>query len=120
MPRSAWPRCCVKSKSVTPASSRIDEAVPCADPECLTDTGDRNLAEPEQDGDHTYYACTACGYSFGYQRLETVAVNAEGACAVGVPEPLRRAASAAMEQAVAAETRRQPVPLQIGRRNAAT
>lgn len=84
------------------------DTVPCNDPGC------RGRAEPEQDGDHTYFECLECGYAFGFTRLETVAVQRDGACAVGVPEDIRRAASLPMTNALAAS---QPLPLlSIGRR----
>lgn len=94
--------------------SRFDTAVACADPECLDDTGQPSWAEPEQDGDHVYFECVVCGYTFGYERLQTapVAVDSGGVCAVGVPESLRRFASAGMDQALASQG---PL-LQIGRR----
>lgn len=82
------------------------EARRCADPEC------GGLAEPEQDGEHRYLECTCCGYAFGWERVETVAVNPEGGCSVGIPETIRRAASTAMENALARQGR--PPLLQIG------
>lgn len=82
---------------------------PCPDPEC------GGLGEPEQDGDHTYCECTTCGYAFDYQRLAAVAVAPDGtSCAAGIPEHLRRAASAPVENTLAAT--RPPLLLQIGRR----
>lgn len=83
------------------------ESVRCADPECS------GRAEPEQDGDHTYFECEECGYAFGFTRLETVAVQPDGACSVGVPEDLRRAASQPMTKALRASG---PPLLSIGRR----
>jgi hypothetical protein len=85
------------------------DSVPCADPGC------RGRAEPEQDGDHTYFECVTCGYGFGFQRVETIAVNRDGQCSVGIPEDVRRAASQPMTNALAAS---QPPLLSIGRRNA--
>lgn len=78
-------------------SSHLDEAVACADPECGA------TAEPEQDGEHRYYECPACGFAFGYQRLrpQAVGVNPDGACAVGIPEDVRRRASQPFETAQA-------------------
>lgn len=73
------------------------EAVACKDPACP------GLAEPEQDGDHTYYECDLCGYSFGFERAETVAVNPDGACSVGIPESVRRVASQPMTNVLAAQ-----------------
>lgn len=84
------------------------DSVRCNDPAC----GGR--AEPEQDGDHTYFECVECGYAFAFQRVETVAVNPEGRCSVGIPEDVRRAASQPMTNALAAS---RPLPLlSIGRR----
>jgi hypothetical protein len=50
------------------------------------------LAEPEQDGDLTYYACS-CGYEWGYQQE----VQQDNSCQLGVPEDIRRAAQPAPE-----------------------
>lgn len=61
---------------------RIDEAVACP-------AGCGLTAEPEQDGDVTYLACTDCGYEFGYQRVDTT----EPSCERGIPEHVRRQAS---------------------------
>lgn len=83
------------------------ESAPCADPQC------NGRAEPEQDGDHTYMECAECGYAFGFTRVETVAVNPDGGCSVGVPEDVRRAASRPMTNALAAT---EPPLLSIGRR----
>jgi len=62
------------------------------------------MAEPEQDGEHCYYSCPTCGYLFGFStaRLSLTAQN-DGACAVGVPEDVRRAASAPMRNVLAAQ-----------------
>lgn len=85
---------------------RRDELVPCIDPEC----GD--MAEPEQDGDHRYYAC-GCGMEFGYSRMQTtvLAEDADGNCSVGIPEDVRRAASQPMLTAMAKEKAAAPVDL---------
>jgi hypothetical protein len=64
----------------------VDEPVPCGDPECAEAGG---MAEPESDGELRYYACTTCGYEFGYE----MARQDEGACSLGIPEEVRRAAS---------------------------
>jgi len=69
-----------------------------------------HVAEPEQDGDLTYYACTGCSYEFGWQHRRA---NDDTCCAVGIPEPLRRRASTAAEHALASA---QPLLLQIGKR----
>jgi hypothetical protein len=99
-------------------SNHVAEAAVCFDPECLDDTGTRSVAEPEQDGDHRYLVCTVCGGEFGYTRITPADLDPDidGTCAVGVPADLRRRASAAMENTLAAA---QPLPLlQIGRRRA--
>jgi hypothetical protein len=84
------------------------ESVPCADPQC------RGRAEPEEDGDHTYFECLECSYAFGFTRTETVLAYRDGSCAVGVPEDIRRAASQPMTNALRASD---PLPLlSIGRR----
>lgn len=82
------------------------ETVRCADPQCS------GRAEPEQDGDHTYFECEDCGYAFGFTRL-SVSVQPAGACSVGIPEDVRRAASQPMTNALAASG---PPLLSIGRR----
>lgn len=90
------------------ASSNVGEAVACY-------FGCDAVAEPEQDGDTAYLHCPDCGNDFGFQReVVSVTANPGGTCAVGVPEQLRRRASAGMENAL----RRQPPLLQIGRRDA--
>ena len=94
----------------------IDTAVACLDPDCITDVGARSVAEPEHDGDYRYYCCTTCGHTFGFVQSTSYAIAAQngGFCAVGVPEDVRRAASAPMEHSIAAA---QPGPLlTIGRR----
>lgn len=95
-------------------SNHVGESVACRDPECADAAGNPSAAEPEQDGEHRYYACTTCGFAFGFERAQAVAVNSAGTCAVGIPEDLRRRASAAMEGALAATP--PPLLLQIGRR----
>lgn len=95
------------------------DAKPCANPECPTldpeSTVFNSLVEPEVDGDHRYYECEECGYAFGYERVGE-GIRVEGACAAGVPESVRRAASAPMEGALADEKKSQPVPVTIRRR----
>lgn len=92
---------------MTPAASRLDDARRCPDGDCGA------IAEPEQDGDHRYFECTHCGYGFGYARLDTLSVSSTSTCAVGIPEDIRRAASAVTERALGT----QPL-LTIGRRHA--
>lgn len=84
----------------------MSQEVPCPDPEC----GGR--AFPEQDGDHIYYECEDCGFNFGYERAPQPAVtgDAQGACSIGVPESIRRAASKHMENAMAGLDDLQPLP----------
>jgi len=41
------------------------------------------LAEPDEDGDLTYYACPLCGYEFGYRRRTAASTTAT--CAAGIP-----------------------------------
>lgn len=69
---------------------RVDEPVPCGDPECLQV---QPSAQPETDGDLLYYACP-CGYEFGYQQVR----QGEGTCAAGLPESVRHAVSFAPAQ----------------------
>lgn len=69
-------------------------------------------AEPEQDGDVAYFVCAEnCGFEFGWHRITTQ--NTDEHCAVGIPEAVRRRASAPAEHALAAS---QPPLLQIGKR----
>jgi hypothetical protein len=69
----------------------VDEPVPCFDPECAEDGG---MGFPEADGDLRYYACPECGMEFGYEQVRQDA----GACQIGIPEEVRRAASIAPAQ----------------------
>lgn len=80
------------------------DARPCRDSECL------GVAEPEIDGEHRYFECPECGFCFGYERIQ---VSTTDNCAIGVPEDVRRRASAPMEEAM---QRTQPVPIQLGRK----
>jgi hypothetical protein len=82
----------------------VDEPVPCGDPECAEKGG---LGFPEADGELRYYACTTCGYEFGYEMTR----QPEGTCQLGIPEEVRRIASIVPAQ------EKQPVFLgTIGRR----
>lgn len=63
----------------------VDEPVTCHDPECSLP---QPSAQPEMDGDLLVYACP-CGYEFPAGRVG----QPESACAAGVPESVRRAAS---------------------------
>lgn len=78
----------------------------CADEECVDEFGVRSIAEPEQDGDLTYWTCLVCGYEFGYQRAPDP--NAEPSCQLGIPESVRRQGSVEPER----------VPVTLGRRRA--
>jgi hypothetical protein len=88
------------------------DARPCANPEC-----DNQEVEPEQDGEHLYFECEECGYGFGWEKIEE-GVRLEGNCSIGVPESVRRASSAGMEGAIAAQKPAGVVDLglSIGRR----
>lgn len=80
----------------------------CGDPECS------GQAEPEQDGEHcSYWACPECGFEFGYELMSPD--SDEGACQIGVPENIRRAASAPAQRVFDEQTRGLPV-VQIQRR----
>lgn len=72
----------------------LTEELPCANPDC-----DEEAVEPETDGDVRYWECGECGYAWGYERLSE-ATKIEGTCALGVPESLRKAASAPAEGAL--------------------
>ena len=94
--------------------------LPCFDPECAAVGG---VGEPEQDGEHRYFACTVCGNEFGWERVisETLALDPDGACSIGVPEDVRRVVSAPMEAAMRKaeqdeQRRTNQVPITIGRR----
>ena len=84
-------------------SLEISELRTCKDPECLDESGDPNVAEPEQDGDHKFWVCVECGYEFGWELVESnpTSIDAEGSCAAGVPADLRRAVSGVTEAAAA-------------------
>lgn len=62
----------------------VGQTAACGDPEC------EGYAEQEVDGDHRYMECTTCGFTWGYER---VGEASDGTCAIGVPEPIRLAAS---------------------------
>ena len=88
----------------------LDKAVPCRDPSCEDpETGERSLAEPDQDGEHKYYVCEVCGMEFGYTQIEQAA--ATGNCSIGVPETTRRALSGTMEKLM---TERDPNKVSLG------
>lgn len=70
------------------------ETRPCYDEEC------EGTAELEVDGDHKFYVCDTCGFEFGHTKTDVVATG-DDACAIGVPENLRRAASRAAERELA-------------------
>jgi hypothetical protein len=82
------------------------EDSPCRDEEC------DGTAEVEVDGDHRFRVCQKCGFEFGYEKIETTGET--HACGIGVPESIRRAASAGLEGAIRSEAAKQPVPVQIG------
>jgi hypothetical protein len=71
------------------------------------------LADPEQDGELTYWACHSCLREWGYQ---LAAAPAEDSCQLGIPESARKAVSAVGERAQATLSRNEPVFLQLGRR----
>lgn len=82
-------------------SNQIDQMVACFDPECMDERGHRSWAEPEQDGDVTFYACQTCGGEFGYRRMTPV--GAAGTCAAGISAETRSAASQGMRRALTAD-----------------
>ena len=68
----------------------------CADSDC------GGIAEPEEDlgegGILKYWVCRKCQMEFGYHLVKDEA--AAGTCSMGIPEPVRRAASVAPPQSV--------------------
>lgn len=59
--------------------------------------------EPERDGDYHYFECEnedceAGGYTWGFIKIQVA--QPDGSCSLGVPEDVRRSASAPMEQAL--------------------
>lgn len=72
-------------------------------PNCRSEYDIETLVEPEVDGDHRYWECEECGYAWGYERIEE-GVRIEGNCSIGVPESVRKAASAPMEAALAGQS----------------
>lgn len=85
------------------------DAQPCFDPEC------GGLAEPEIDGTVRYLECQECGSTFGFVKVQNP-VKVES-CALGVPEDVRRAASAPMEGAMMDQVvKRAPVFVELGRK----
>jgi hypothetical protein len=77
---------------VVTAEPWADASRPCGDPECAERGG---IAEPESDGDVSYYACTTCGYVSDYERIGQP--SGDG-CQLGIPEAVRRAASPPQRQ----------------------
>ncbi len=77
-----------------------------------TDPGCAGIAELDTDGEIGFYDCQICGYTFGWHiTRERIIPKSDGACAVGITEAVRRAASAP------ASTHLGTTPLlQIGRR----
>lgn len=66
-------------------------------PSCPYELDRVTQVEPELDGDLRYYECPECGYEWGWSRIEK---QQENTCSMGVPEDIRRAASAGMEKAM--------------------
>jgi hypothetical protein len=66
-------------------------------PSCPYEYETTTMVEPELDGDLRYYECHVCGHEWGWERLEA---QQENTCSMGVPEDVRRAASAGMEKAM--------------------
>lgn len=87
-----------------PVESRL---IPCFDPEC------EGIAEPEQDGDLLYFACTVCGSEFGWERI---VIQTEPACQLGIPEDIRRAAMRNVPGLDGAP--KQGTPVTLGRKGA--
>ncbi len=87
-----------------------DRSRPCVDPEC------GGTAEPEQEGDHRFYECLACGYAFDWYRV-TEDTTESDSCSAGVPEDVRRAASGFAQQALIEQNKTEAPLLQIGRRH---
>ncbi len=79
--------------------AKLDRLAGCADPDC------GGVAEPEQENDLHYWNCLACGYTFGYVQAArtTYGVDPDGTCSVGIPEDIRRAASAPARAALDAQ-----------------
>jgi hypothetical protein len=76
----------------------IEETRPCGDPGC------QGQGEPEEDGDLHYYACTTCGYEYGWEFQKQTTPG----CQLGVPEDIRRRAQPPQKQG--------PISVTIGRR----
>ena len=68
------------------AEPQVEQWRPCRDSEC------EGLAFPEQDGETLYWACSACGYEFGWQQQ----AQTEGSCSLGISEETRRSMGAAI------------------------
>lgn len=104
------------SKEIPPPLMQLEEqGKPCP---MYPDVCDNDqLVDPELDGSHRYWECEECGFAWGYELIEE-GTRIEGNCSIGVPESVRKAASAPMEQAIAREASSQPVDLglTIGRR----
>lgn len=84
------------------------DARACANPEC-----ENPMVEPDTDGEVSYFECEMCGFAFGYQKLPGMRI--EGSCALGVPEQVRKAASAPYEKAVrSAQGEQSTKPVYLG------
>jgi hypothetical protein len=46
------------------------------------------MMEPEEDGDHRYWACAKCGYESGYQKVEGASLCATGQVQIVPPKPV--------------------------------
>lgn len=89
----------------------VTSRVVCSDVECVDpDTGERSAAEPEDDGEVTYYACLVCGSEFGWGRSESF--DSDDECQLGLPAEVRRRANAPFE---AARERREASERSAGR-----
>jgi len=75
---------------MTSSSATEPARRPCPDPDCVDEQGRPSIAEADTDGDTGYYACPACGYLFGWTQASPYP---DGACPVGIPEAVRRAAT---------------------------
>jgi hypothetical protein len=69
------------------------------------------FAEEEIDGIVRYWVCQGCGFEFDYT-TEPVSGGHDD-CQLGVPEEIRRRASAPMEEAVAATSFPRKLPLVV-------
>jgi hypothetical protein len=65
-------------------------------PVCPDEYDTVTIVEPDVEDQTEFFSCPECGYEWGWSKIETP----QDTCAMGVPEDVRRRASAGMESAM--------------------